>query len=263
MNLLSQDNMNLLSQDNIDSVRITSRDSVRPAAVALHRIALACGMRAAPAHNIAGKETPVDAEGRILAAEVFEWGADERAWWRNKRLALASPLTAACRFGSEPFWVNAQGFHTFAPNPYLDGISLENFEKLALTSAAIVVPVHLPFGQIGAVSFNLLDQERTDLAEEFFLYRDGLGFLSRLFISTYVQIMGSDFGPLPPSRLSKREVECLRWAAIGKTDFEISMIMGISHATVRFHLRNAAAKLNAVNRGQTLFKAAQLGFIAF
>jgi len=75
--------------------------------------------------------------------------------------------------------------------------------------------------------------------------------------------MGSDFGPLPPSRLSKREVECLRWAAIGKTDFEISMIMGVSHATVRFHLRNAAAKLNAVNRGQTLFKAAQLGFISF
>ncbi|PNB42319.1 helix-turn-helix transcriptional regulator, partial [Pseudomonas sp. FW305-130] len=62
-------------------------------------------------------------------------------------------------------------------------------------------------------------------------------------------------------RLSKREVECLRWAAIGKTDFEISMIIGRSRATVRFHIHNASTKLSAVNRSQTVFKAAQLGYI--
>ena len=68
---------------------------------------------------------------------------------------------------------------------------------------------------------------------------------------------------LPPgSRLSKREVECLRWAAIGKTDLEISMIMSRSRATVRFHIHNASTKLDAVNRSQTVFKAAQLGYIS-
>ena len=61
--------------------------------------------------------------------------------------------------------------------------------------------------------------------------------------------------------LSKREVECLRWAAVGKTDFEISMIMLRSRATVRFHIHNASVKLSAVNRSQTLFKATQLGYI--
>jgi len=64
------------------------------------------------------------------------------------------------------------------------------------------------------------------------------------------------------SRLSKREVECLRWAAIGKTDLEISMIMSRSRATVRFHIHNASTKLDAVNRSQTVFKASQLGYIA-
>jgi DNA-binding CsgD family transcriptional regulator len=63
------------------------------------------------------------------------------------------------------------------------------------------------------------------------------------------------------SRLSKREVECLRWAAIGKTDFEISAIIERSRATVRFHIHNASIKLDAVNRSQTVFKAAQLGYI--
>ena len=49
---------------------------------------------------------------------------------------------------------------------------------------------------------------------------------------------------------------------IGKTDLEISMIMSRSRATVRFHIHNAATKLNAVNRSQTVFKAAQLGYIS-
>ena len=39
------------------------------------------------------------------------------------------------------------------------------------------------------------------------------------------------------------------------------MILGRSHATVRFHIQNAGEKLDAVNRSQTVFKAAQLGYI--
>ena len=37
--------------------------------------------------------------------------------------------------------------------------------------------------------------------------------------------------------------------------------MARSRATVRFHIHNAATKLDAVNRSQTVFKAAQLGYI--
>ena len=61
--------------------------------------------------------------------------------------------------------------------------------------------------------------------------------------------------------LSKREVECLRWAAAGKTNDEIAIILGLKRTTIRFHIRTAAQKLNAVNRDQALFKAAQLGFL--
>jgi hypothetical protein len=48
-----------------------------------------------------------------------------------------------------------------------------------------------------------------------------------------------------------------------RTDIEISLILKLSRATVRFHLRNASEKLDAVNKSQVLFKAAQLGYIAF
>ena len=45
------------------------------------------------------------------------------------------------------------------------------------------------------------------------------------------------------------------------TDSEIAMIRGRSCATIRFHIHNAAQKLNAVNRSQAVFKAAQLGYL--
>lgn len=255
--------MQLLSLENVDAVRIADTSDVRRAAEELHRIAMEhANMRVALAHNIAEKRTPVDAQGNILALDVFGWTSDEKVWWKNSRIALDSPLTSACRFESEPFWVNGDGFRTRQPNPYLDLIDLSNFSTRAMTHAAIVVPVHLPFGQIGAVSFNPTDRSRIDLTEDYLNFGDAFGIYARTFISSYVHAMGS-LQRLPPgSRLSKREVECLRWAAIGKTDLEISMIMSRSRATVRFHIHNASVKLDAVNRSQTVFKAAQLGYIA-
>lgn len=243
-------------------MRISTPQDIRRAAEAFSLIAREVGMRAAPAHDIADKRTPVDADGNVLALDVFGWADDERVWWRNSRIALDSPLTSACRFEGEPFWVNAAGFHTRQPNSYLTSIDMNNFEHRAMTSAAIVVPVHLPFGQIGAVSFNPIDRSKTDLEHEFLTLSDALAVFSRVFISSYVHAMGSAQALPPGSRLSKREVECLRWAAIGKTDLEISMIMSRSRATVRFHIHNAAIKLNAVNRSQTVFKASQLGYIS-
>lgn len=253
----------ILLQEYIEAVRITGPQDVRRAAEALHRISMDLAqMRIALAHDIADKRTPVDENGVVLARDVFGWPDDEKVWWRNSRIALDSPITAACRFESEPFWVNAQGFHTRSPNPYLKAIELTNFEQRAMTRGALVVPVHLPFGQIGVATFNPIDRGMSDLSAEFERLGDALGIYARTFIASYVHAT-SEIQRLPPgSRLSKREVECLRWAAIGKTDLEISMIMGRSRATVRFHIHNASLKLDAVNRSQTVFKAAQLGYIS-
>jgi DNA-binding CsgD family transcriptional regulator len=43
--------------------------------------------------------------------------------------------------------------------------------------------------------------------------------------------------------LSPRELECLEWAAQGKTAWEIGHILGIARRTAAFHLDNAKAKL--------------------
>jgi LuxR family quorum-sensing system transcriptional regulator SolR len=61
--------------------------------------------------------------------------------------------------------------------------------------------------------------------------------------------------------LSSREKEVLRWAADGKTFDEISEIMEISVATVKFHTRNAAEKLGTVNRTAAVARAVVMGLL--
>ncbi|UIJ82287.1 helix-turn-helix transcriptional regulator [Rhizobium leguminosarum] len=62
-------------------------------------------------------------------------------------------------------------------------------------------------------------------------------------------------------RLTQREIECLCWAAKGKSSFDISCIVGISKHTVDFHIKNAMRKLKVGNRIVAVQKAARLGLI--
>lgn len=64
------------------------------------------------------------------------------------------------------------------------------------------------------------------------------------------------------NRLSKRERDCLKWRALGKSDWEIAQILSISERTVKFHLENARARLGAVNTIHAVAKALTSGLIA-
>ena len=203
----------------------------------------------------------VDGDGAILNAEIFGWVSDGERWWEDTRLALKSFLPRACRYESEPFWYNDDGFRTTWRNKYLEGIAIKDFKIPRASRAAILIPVHLSFGQIGAVCLIPLDKKAVDLTEPFRLYADSMGLLVRRFVASYVAAMRTQQWIPSNCSLSKREVECLRWAAIGKTDNDISAILSLSHATVRYHVQRAADKLNAVNRSQAVFKAGQLGFL--
>jgi DNA-binding CsgD family transcriptional regulator len=246
----------------LERVAVRSLEGIRPAAESLRDAATSLtGLRVAPCANIASKEPMVDGDGNILASEVFGWCDPSERWWERPHLALTSPLTLACRYESEPFWCCADGIHTQQYNPHLVGLDLTDFFERAMTEAAIVVPIHMPYGQIGAVSYQPAVPEKEGLGAKFTEFGDLLGMLARKFICSYVKVM--DKAQWIPSdvKLSKREIECLRWAAVGKTDSEIALILGRSCATIRFHIHNAALKLNAVNRSQAVFKAGQLGYL--
>ena len=62
-------------------------------------------------------------------------------------------------------------------------------------------------------------------------------------------------------KLTPRELEVLTWAKYGKTNWEISSVLGVSARAVKFHLENAMRKLDVVNRTQATAVALSLGLI--
>ncbi len=62
--------------------------------------------------------------------------------------------------------------------------------------------------------------------------------------------------------ITKRELEVLEWLNIGKTNWEISEILGISPTTVKNHVQNIIRKLGVENRNQAAKKSVSLGLIS-
>lgn len=59
--------------------------------------------------------------------------------------------------------------------------------------------------------------------------------------------------------LSQQEKICLKWAAAGKTSFEVGTILSISPRTVDHHIYNACLKLGVHTRQAGVVMAMELG----
>jgi LuxR family quorum-sensing transcriptional regulator LasR len=62
-------------------------------------------------------------------------------------------------------------------------------------------------------------------------------------------------------KLTRRELEVLKWVMAGKSSWEISRITNCSEATVNFHMANVRQKFNVNTRQQAVVKAISLGMI--
>lgn len=242
--------LNILVPEEIGRAAMLLRDTVRATA----------GLDATASHDISSSRPMEDGKGTPLASKIFA-AAGPEDWWLDRNLALKSPLIAASRVSAQPFWCNAGGVYAQGGRRILPDIDLSCFAKRSLTRCAIVVPVHLPLGQLGVASLLSPDPECEDLGAIFDACADVLALYVGRFLTSYVGVMQQPSRMAGHSVLSRREVECLRWASGGKTNDEISLILGLSRGTVRFHIRNASIKLDAVNRDQTVFKASQLGYL--
>jgi DNA-binding CsgD family transcriptional regulator len=63
------------------------------------------------------------------------------------------------------------------------------------------------------------------------------------------------------AELNKRELECLNWAAAGKTSGEIAVIVSLSEHTVNHYLNSCCKKLDCVNRTQAVARAIRMRVI--
>lgn len=65
----------------------------------------------------------------------------------------------------------------------------------------------------------------------------------------------------PPSNLTPRETEILKWSAMGKTADEVGKIMSITPRTVGFHVSSAMRKLGVSSKIAAVLRASQIGVL--
>jgi DNA-binding CsgD family transcriptional regulator len=119
-----------------------------------------------------------------------------------------------------------------------------------------VMPVHGPHGYVASVSMASVERD-LDLGP---IGRAGLQMMALLAHERCRAL--ADIARIEiPHAMSARELECLRWVAAGKTDWEIGMILSISAATAKFHVDRARAKLGARNRAEAAARLVLRGLL--
>lgn len=74
--------------------------------------------------------------------------------------------------------------------------------------------------------------------------------------------LAQESASVPTIKLTRRERECLLWLVEGKSDWEISVILGISRRAVERYMANLRQKLGASTRVQAVVTAFRTGLIS-
>lgn len=109
-----------------------------------------------------------------------------------------------------------------------------------------VVPVPTLDGTVTAISFGGSDVDVTEEARDALTFAAGYAVARLLHVPRETDL---------EVHVTPREIDCLLWAAEGKSDWEIATILGISRPTVLKHVRSARDKLDAANRTHAVVKA--------
>lgn len=208
--------------------------------------------------DISSTRPVTDAHGEPVP-HLFDFGSYGRDYWRQPDLTLRMGIFAVVRQVAEPFFFDdgrVGSWRTMLLDDSLVGqlAALETHLR-----QSIVCPVHLPGNVIGAVVWGAdrtVDIEAVFDAHSVQMQAEALQFIA-MCDATH---KGRE--PIRAIRLTRREIQCLKLAAGGKTDAEIGVILQLATPTVRFHLKNAGVKLGRTGRLRIVQQAASLGFVS-
>ncbi|PIE12196.1 MAG: LuxR family transcriptional regulator [Rhodobacterales bacterium] len=132
-----------------------------------------------------------------------------------------------------------------------------NAPDFGITDRGITVPVRGPYGDCGVLNVTR-DTGDTEWDK---LKNHVIGDLQMAAVHMHDNVMQSNVltAALHRPALSSREIEIIKWTALGKSQQDIGDILSISHRTVEVHLRSAREKLGALTTAQAIGRAVGLG----
>ncbi|MET3225808.1 LuxR family transcriptional activator of conjugal transfer of Ti plasmids [Bradyrhizobium japonicum] len=176
--------------------------------------------------------------------------------WTSHYMAMeyqrSDPVIIQALREPSPFeWGNGVGPRRKSP------LARQLFEEAAGFGirCGFTIPVHDSAGAIAAVTF-AADTPRPSFKRAIDKHADVLQLMAMCFHAHASRQLTSKRN-VEGVLLSPRELECLKWAAEGKSAWETGRIMEISRHTVAFHLENAKAKLGVRSTVQAVARVAR------
>lgn len=190
--------------------------------------------------------------GRIEEMMLLNgWNPEWSSYYFANNLVNDDPCVAHCFRSTGPFeWKDA---------PY-DPDTWPAAEKMMHDAADVgmqhgfAVPIHTFAGFQAVVS---MGGKHVDLSPRAKCALHLMSLYAHNKASSVVRQPNVPYTPM----LTRREKEIMRWAAGGKTAWEISQILSISDATVRHHLKAVARKFDTPNKTATVVEALRRGEI--
>lgn len=194
--------------------------------------------------------TGVPEPGGVLEPYILlrGWSEEWIARYCSENYVHLDPCAAELRRSTEPFlWSEACDRRLEPHEARVMGEAREFGLEFGLC-----VPVYGPHGEKGCVSFSTRRQAFS--TQE----RAALHMIAVYAHRAMERLRPSTARP----RLTAREIECLRWASLGKTSWETGLILNIQKKTVDEYIESAALKMNCANRSHAVAQAVRYGLIA-
>jgi DNA-binding CsgD family transcriptional regulator len=193
--------------------------------------------------------------------QMFGWAQAQAQDWSAVPLSRVCPVGRACRVATNPFVWEAADIGA-AEVTWDHGA--QAFWRVAAERGiygGLTVPVHMPLSRVGAVGWLALGRA-VDLNGILSAHGNMLRLAAHLFMDHVHRERPARRTKQQDAALSEREIECLTWVALGKTDAEIGELIGRSPSTARFHVERAVEKLGVNNRTRAAAVACQMGIIS-
>ncbi|MCP1512927.1 MULTISPECIES: helix-turn-helix transcriptional regulator [Pseudomonas] len=185
---------------------------------------------------------------------VFEKNNYPNEWnklYRRAKFFHYDPVVTHCQRSVLPFvWKES----AFEGSPHLWQLARSYGVHLGWTQ-----PLHSPHGVVSMLTLSRRTGEITP--EELYEKAGNALWLCHALHTVVAHKYANGPTARPSTKLTAREIEVLRWSALGKTAAEIAQILCLSERTVGFHNCSSMRKLGVNNKIAAVMVAAKAGFL--
>ena len=190
------------------------------------------------------------------AIRLHNYPDDWVAYYDDNSLGVSDPVHRASHLTSVGF--------AWSEIPKMIALTPRDHEMLIRGEAkgigdGFTIPANVPGETHGSCSF--ANPRGTAIREEDLPLAQLVGAFAFEAARRLWRVRSSDAAALP--KLTDRQRECIMWVARGKSDWEISRILGIQHETVIRHLKQARERYGVAKRTMLAVHALFDGSISF